>query len=331
MNVDELRARFSDEQACRQFLESVIWPNGRVCPHCSFRKSYPIRGESSRPGLYECGRCKHQFTVTTRTPLHSTKLSLWKWIQAMYYMVNSSKGISSGFLAKWIGISQKSAWKMGHAIRQMMAPGDESQPVLNGIVELDEKYFGGKPRYEKGVQHKRGKGTAKQCVFVAVQRNGPVRTSPVNSDRVCELAPLVQGFVHQDSRLMTDENHVYISIGSQYAAHSSVNHGEKEYARGDVHNNTAESFNSLLERAKFGVFHYMSKKHLFRYLDEIGFRWDHRIPERKKTKKGKLKTIMNPMPLLMMLSSVLSRALGRQLRRSRNGGILCPMSSSPIT
>jgi len=130
---------------------------------------------------------------------------------------------------------------------------------------------------------------------------------------------------------MTDENHVYISIGSQYAAHSSVNHGEKEYAKGDVHNNTAESFNSLLERAKFGVFHYMSKKHLFRYLDEIGFRWDHRIPERRKTKKGELKTIMNPMPLLMMLSSVLSRAVGRQLRRSRNGSILCPMSSSPIT
>ena len=76
----------------------------------------------------------------------------------MYYMVNSSKGISSVFLAKWIGISQKSAWKMGHAIRQMMAPGDETQPVLNGIVELDEKYFGGKPRYEKGVQQKRGKG-----------------------------------------------------------------------------------------------------------------------------------------------------------------------------
>ncbi|MDY7037278.1 MAG: transposase, partial [Thermodesulfobacteriota bacterium] len=84
MNVDELRARFSDEQACRQFLESVIWPNGRVCPHCSFDRSYPIRGESSRAGLYECGWCKHQFTVTTRTPLHSTKLSLWKWIQAMY-------------------------------------------------------------------------------------------------------------------------------------------------------------------------------------------------------------------------------------------------------
>ena len=94
----------------------------------------------------------------------------------------TSKGISFVFPAKWIGISQKSPWKMGHAIRQMMAPADESQPVLNGIVELDEKYFGGKPRYEKGVQPKRGKGTAKQCIFVAVQRNGPVRTSLVNSE-----------------------------------------------------------------------------------------------------------------------------------------------------
>ena len=95
MNTDQLRARFPDESACRQFFESIIWQNGRVCPHCACEKSYPIRGKTSRPGLYECDECKRQFTVTTRTPLHSTKLPLWKWLQMMYYMVNSSKGVSS--------------------------------------------------------------------------------------------------------------------------------------------------------------------------------------------------------------------------------------------
>ena len=94
--------------------------------------------------------------------MHSTKLPLWKWLLAMYLIVNSSKGISSVYLGKLVGISQKSSWKLGHAIRLMMDPGSEFVPALSGIVELDEKYIGGKPRYQKGVVHKRGKETAKQ-------------------------------------------------------------------------------------------------------------------------------------------------------------------------
>ncbi len=162
MNMDQLRDRFPDESACRKFFESIIWPNGRQCSHCGSLKSYHIRGISVRPGTYECGQCRRQFTVTTKTPLHSTKLPLWKWLQAMYYMTNSSKGVSSVFLAKWIGVSQPTAWRMGHAIREMMTPPSQGGPPLGGIVELDEKYFGGKPRYQHGVTHKRGRGTSKQ-------------------------------------------------------------------------------------------------------------------------------------------------------------------------
>ncbi len=126
---------------------------------------------------------------------------------------------------------------------------------------------------------------------------------------------------------MTDENQAYLQIGKHFAGHSSVNHSAKEYARGDVHNNTAESFNSTLERAKQGVFHYMSSKHLPRYLNEIGFRWDHRIPTEKKTKKGTKKIVMIAMPVLELLYSLLSRALGRQIRRSKKGGIFSPITS----
>lgn len=241
----------------------------------------------------------------------------------MYYIVNSSKGVSSVVLAKWVGISQKSAWKVGHAIREMMDPGDEAVPALSGIVELDEKYVGGKPRYEKGVKHKRGKGTAKQCVLVSVERNGPVRATPVASDKIAELSPQLDRFVDKKAHLMTDENHSYHSIGKRYAAHDWVNHSQKEYARGDVHNNTAESFSAILERAKQGVFHYLSNQHLRRYLHEIGFRWDHRIPELKFTKKGELKIVMRPMPVIKMIRSLLFRAQGRQLRRSANGGFVC--------
>ena len=327
MNTDQLRARFPDESACRQFFESIIWQNGRVCPHCACEKSYPIRGKTSRPGLYECDECKRQFTVTTRTPLHSTKLPLWKWLQMMYYMVNSSKGVSSVFMGHWIGVAQKTAWKMGHAIREMMNPGAESQPPLHGIVELDEKYFGGKPRYEKGVKHKRGKGTEKQPVLVAVQRQGAVRSALVGNDSAAELSPWVERFAQKTAHLMTDENRAYLQIGKRYAEHSSVNHSDKEYARGDVHNNTAESFNSILERTKQGVFHYMSSKHLPRYLNEIGFRWNHRIPTEKKTKKGRKKIVMIAIPVIDLLYSLLSGAVGRQIRRSKNGGIFRPVAS----
>ena len=162
MNIDQFRKRFADKSTCRHFFESVLWRNGRYCPHCYCTKSYRLSGKSTRAGLYECAQCKKQFTVTTKTPMHSTKLPLWKWLIAMYYIANSSKGVSSVFLGHWIGISQKSAWKLGHAIRKMMDPGSELVPALQGIVELDEKYIGGKPRYQHGVKHKRGRGTKKQ-------------------------------------------------------------------------------------------------------------------------------------------------------------------------
>lgn len=156
---------------------------------------------------------------------------------------------------------------------------------------------------------------------MAVERNGPVRATKVAGDKIAELFPQVNRFVDKSSHLMTDENHAYRSIGNQFAAHDWVNHSHKEYARGNIHNNTAESFSAILERAKQGVFHYLSKKHLNRYLHEIGFRWDHRVPELKLTKKGDLKLVMRPMPVKKMLKSLLSQATGRQLRRSPNGGI----------
>ena len=324
MNVEQLREQFPDENACRKFFESIIWHHGRRCPHCKYEISYPLRGKSSRAGLYECGWCKRQFTVTTHTPMHSTKLPLWKWLQCMYFMVNSSKGISSVFMGKWVGVPQKTAWKMCHAIRELMDPGCEGQPPLNGIVELDEKYFGGKPRYKKGVKHKRGKGTKKQAVLVAVERCGSVRSALVDNDKAAELRPLIERFVQKDAHLMSDENRAYPQIGKNYADHSSVNHSAKEFARGNVHNNTAESFNSLLERAKKGIFHYMSQKHLPRYLNEIGFRWNHRIAKEKETRAGRKKIVMISIPVIEHFYYLLNGAVGRQVRRSKNGGIFCP-------
>ncbi len=120
---------------------------------------------------------------------------------------------------------------------------------------------------------------------------------------------------------MTDQHRSYGQVAQRYCAHSTVNHLRKEYARGNIHSNTAESFGAILERVKQGVFHHISPKHLSRYLNEIGFRWDHRISEEKTTKKGVKKKYMRPMAVIDMLASLLSRCLGRQLRRTKNFGI----------
>ena len=159
-------------------------------------------------------------------------------------------------------------------------------------------------------------------MFVAVERHGPVRAVPVKSDKLDDLLPHIIRFVDKRSHLMTDQLQSYRTAGKSFAAHDWVNHGQKEFVRGDAHNNTAESFNANLERAKLGVFHYMSRKHLARYLHEVCFRWNHRIPELKKDKKGELKIVMKPMPVMEKLRSLLSKASGRQIRRTRNGGIM---------
>ena len=322
MNIDQFKAMFSSEAACREYLESIIWRNGRRCPHCQDDKSYPIKGARSRSGLYECHGCKKQFTVTTHTPMHSTKLPLWKWLLAIYYIIYSSKGISSIVMSRWIGVSQKTAWKIGHAIREMMKPGQEGDPLLKDIVELDDKYVGGKPRYQENEVNKRGRGTGKQCVLIAAQRQGHVKSALLSGPKIADISPLMKAFINKEAHLMSDNLHAFKHIGKDYAAHDSVCHSSKEYVMGNAHSNTAESFGAIIERARQGVFHYMSKAHLSRYLNEIGFRWNHRIPKEIK-KCGKRKIRMVPMPLMDMLSSLLSKAVGTQTRRSSCGGITC--------
>ncbi len=322
MNLKKLREQFPNENVCRKFMENIIWRNGRFCPNCQCTRSWPIRGKTSRPGLYECAECKRQFTITTRTPMHSTKLPLWVWIQAMHLISYSSKGISSNVLGRFIGVSQKSAWKIGHAIRALMTQDHPNTALLDGIVELDEKYLGGKPRYQEGIIHKRGKGTDKQAILIAAERGGEVRTELINSDKREELEPIIERLIDKKSHLMTDKSRSYIKIGEKYTEHSSVNHSAKEFARDDVYNNTAESFGSMLERARIGVFHQISSIHLPRYLGEAEFRWIHRVPVENKSGSKPRKKRWKPKPVLEMLTTMFGACYNRQLRRSINGGIL---------
>lgn len=120
---------------------------------------------------------------------------------------------------------------------------------------------------------------------------------------------------------MTGQDRSYGHIVQHNCAHSTVNHLRKEYCRGDIHSNAAKSYSAIIERVKLCVFHYISRRALSRNLNEIGFRWDYRILEEKVTKKGIKKKYMRPMPVIDMLVSLLSRCLGKQLRRTKNFGI----------
>lgn len=322
MTLVEFNRQFPDEETCRHYLEQVIWPHGRRCPHCGGLKSWPITSDSVRPGLYECAECGSQFTVTTKTPLHSTKLPLKTWLLALFCLTNSSKGISSVYLAKWIGTTQKTAWRMGHILRTLMSVQIAAQDQLAGSVEVDETYVGGPPRSQLGVTHKRGRGSRNPCVMVIVTRNAQARAEQIECASHKEMKPRLLRLVSPEAALNTDELNVYIKLGEEFAGHDVVTHSAGEYARGEVHSNTAESFNAKLERVRFGVFHHMSRLHLSKYLSEVVFQWNHRQPARVVIKKGRKKTIWEPMPVLVKVASLLKHAVGVQLRRLANGGII---------
>ena len=158
--------------------------------------------------------------------------------------------------------------------------------------------------------------------MVAAQRHGPVRAVPIASEKVDTMQPIIDQHLCKSAHLMSDKHRSYIKIGKQFAAHSHVNHSKREYSRNNVHSNTAESFSSMLERARIGVFHYMSPKHLTRYLSEMEFRWENRVAETKTKSTGEQKTVMRPIPIVDMIVILIMRFAGFCLKRTRNWGVV---------
>lgn len=312
-SVRDVWKKMPTERHARLFLENAIWGDDRFCPHCGSLRSRPLRGASVRPGLYQCTEreCRRQFTVTTRTPLHATKLDLRTWIAAMFLVLTSSKGISSVVMSRILGVNQKTAWKLGHAIREMM---DDRQGIagrLSGVVEVDEAFVGGKPKFRHGVKNKRGRGTGKPIALVAAARNGQARAV-----------------------LITDKNPSYGKIGASFASHHTIQHNKRQYAntKTGAHINTVEAVNAIVQRALIGVYHRLGRKHLQRYLDEIIWRWNHRTPESKARKRKsssgltstKTTTVWKPIPVVDQMRGLLCGAVGRQLRRTPSWGLRWP-------
>jgi transposase-like protein len=266
--------QFHDVDKARQYLESQVWPDGPVCPHCGSlsKDHYKLEGKTTRSGLYKCKDCREPFTVTVGTVFERSKVPLNKWLMATYLLCSSKKGMSSHQLHRTIGVTYKTAWFMTHRIREAMTPKTTGQ--LGGAclpVEADETYWG---REKKAI--KRPGGGHKMKVVSLVERHGLVRSFHVSRVTSATLKPLLITHIKLDSHLMTDEHTIYKGIGKNFSAHSFVNHGNEEYARGAVTTNTVEGFFSILKRGLIGTFHHVGEQHLGRYVKEFDFRYNHR-------------------------------------------------------
>lgn len=265
--------RFKDPVAAREYLESVRWPDGPICPHCgAVDQHYALKGKAQRDGLYKCKSCREQFTVTVGTVFERSKIPLHKWVMLAELMCSSKKGISSKQVERMLGVTYKTAWFMTHRIREAMKPNGGGLMGSNGgTVEADETFVGRKP----GTKVRRGHGH-KNAVFSLVEREGTVRSFHVPNVTGETLKKKLNEQVSKDANLMTDESTSYTKAGKDFASHESVNHSKDEYVRGNAHTNTVEGFFSIFKRGIYGVYQHVSSHHLHRYTVEFDFRYNYR-------------------------------------------------------
>jgi transposase-like protein len=273
---------FQDADKAREHLEGLCWPNGKpVCPHCGVEGDhYQIKGKTTRPGLWKCKDCRKQFSVTVGTVFERSKIPLNLWLQAVYLMCASKKGISSHQIHRMLGVTYKTAWFMTHRIREAMrVMGFEKLGSGGGIVEADETYWGTAKDAEAS-RKRRGKkrraGHHKMKIFALVERDGTARSFHVPDVNASNLKARLLSNVSRDAHLMTDEAQFYKVTGRKFASHETVNHSKYEYARGLVSTNTVEGYFSILKRGLVGTFHHVSEHHLQRYCYEFDFRYSNR-------------------------------------------------------
>lgn len=277
---------FVDEDAAREALEQVRWPDGPVCPHCGTigPRIAKVEGtkRSHRPGLYYCNECRGQFTVTVGTVFERSKISLTKWWMAVYLLNSSKKGFSAHQLHRTLKVTYKTAWFMMHRIREAMRAGGLAPMGGPGkTVEIDETASGrieGAPK-----RARRGMGSFGRTVLTLVERGGAARSFHVEGTTVAQLIPIIRANVGAETAVMTDSAswYRYLNRDGTFASHDRVDHTAEEYVRREgeklITTNTVEGYYSIFKRGMKGVYQHCSEKHLHRYLAEFDFRYSNRV------------------------------------------------------
>lgn len=281
LNLATLAKKYSNEDKARKLFEKMRWPNGPVCPHCKNKGEKPIsklraQTKSKQPvrkGVYFCGACREQFTVTVGTAFEGSHIPISKWLMAISIICSAKKSISSNQLHRMLGVTYKTAWFMTHRIRFAMTPNHWAEPKLTGTVEVDETFVGGKG--EHATKHLRH-----TPVVALVQRDGIARVKVVSSVTQHNLGKCLNECVDKSAVVNTDDNTAYRNPLKMWKAHHVVNHTREEYHRKNddgsiATTNSAESFFSLLKRGVVGSWHHVSREHLPKYANEFAFRWTH--------------------------------------------------------
>jgi transposase-like protein len=267
---------FHDEAKAFEYLESILWADGIVCPHCGVigGRVYKLEGKSTRVGLKKCGECRKQFTVKVGTVFEHGRMPLNKMLQAVYLMTCSKKGISAHQLHRTLEITYKSAWFLAHRIREAMRTGDLAPfGGEGGVVEVDETYIG----KIKGAKVQRGQHHKMAVLSLVHRESGQCRSFVVDDASRKTLIPIVMRNVERETYIMTDEHAAYTGqFRDVFLGHGRVRHSAGEYGRGRVHTNTVEQYFSIFKRGMKGVYQHCGEKHLHRYVAEFDFRYCNR-------------------------------------------------------
>jgi len=267
--INNFNQDFPDDTACLEWLKNYIYPNGILCQQCGqVTKYHRVRGRSS----YACDRCGNHIAPMTGTIFEHSATPLKSWFYAIYLMSATRCSISAKQIQRELGVTYKTAWRMFRQIRSLL---QEDIPALTGEVEVDETYVGGRRR------GKRGRGAeGKSKVIGAVQRNGKVIARVIPDVKRHSLVPFMVRKVDRNATLYTDTFPQYDTMTRLGYKHLRIEHSMKEYVRGSIHTNSIEGFWSLLKRGIGGVYHSVSEKYLQSYINEYGFRFNHRKDEK---------------------------------------------------
>ena len=270
---------FHNEAAAYKWVEARVWPEGPNCPHCGgFDRISKMEGKSTRMGVYKCYQCRKPFTVKVNTVFESSHVKLHLWLQAMFLMSSSKKGISSNQLHRTLGVTLKTAWFMSHRIREAMrVVGIEPMGGEGSIVETDETYFGDKELVTKRTKKGKSGLSGKRAVVSLVVRGGKSRTFYAPQINQLSVRDVLMNNLHKATVLHTDESTLYTPMAKVFKSHDTVHHSAGEYVRGTVHTNTVEGYFSIFKRGMKGIYQHCSEKHLQRYLSEFDFRYSNRI------------------------------------------------------